>query len=121
MLINLSNHPSKDWAPEQRERAEQLWRSVVDLPFPIISPEQTTDEVVAMAVEYLQRCFALFDTSADEPRAVHLMGEMTFTYNLVEMLKSNDITVVASTTERIVTIENDVKRSIFKFVTFREY
>ena len=53
---------------------------------------------------------------------VHVMGEMTFTYNMVNALKNVGITCLASTTERLVTMTSDGKKvSDFKFVQFREY
>ena len=53
--------------------------------------------------------------------AVHIMGEMNFTYSLVSKLKAHNIRCVASTTKRETVEENDVKISKFNFVRFREY
>ena len=53
---------------------------------------------------------------------VHVMGEMTFTYNLANTLKEEGITCLASTTERNTIMTSDGKKiSEFKFVQFREY
>ena len=54
-------------------------------------------------------------------KAVHIMGEMNFTYALVNKLKANGIKCVASTTKRETVEENGVKISKFNFVRFREY
>ena len=57
-----------------------------------------------------------------ENTVVHVMGEMTFTYNLVTALKEVGIVCLASTTERLVKMMPDGKKvSEFKFVQFREY
>ena len=57
----------------------------------------------------------------DADVTVHVMGEMTFTYYLVSLLKAKGITCVASTTERIIEEKDGMKTSLFKFVKFREY
>jgi hypothetical protein len=49
------------------------------------------------------------------------MGEMVFCFRLVQLLKDAGVMVVASAAERDVSYTNDVKNSIFNFVTFREY
>jgi hypothetical protein len=45
MLLNLSNHPSVNWSPEQRAAAERQFGGVADLAFPHIDPTATTAEV----------------------------------------------------------------------------
>jgi hypothetical protein len=53
---------------------------------------------------------------------VHIMGEMTFCFALIEKLKQNNIKCIASTSKRIVnTISNNKKEIIFEFCTYREY
>ena len=50
------------------------------------------------------------------------MGEMNFTYALVEQLKLEDITAYASTTQRVVKdLGEGKKESTFEFVRFRAY
>ena len=46
---------------------------------------------------------------------------MTFTFDLVSMLKAEGITCIASTTERIADVNDNTKISEFHFVRFREY
>ncbi|MBQ8702266.1 MAG: CRISPR-associated protein [Prevotella sp.] len=116
MFINLTNHPSSGWSQEQREAARQ-YGEIVDISFPIIEPYFTKAEVEELAditVETIK--------NLDANPVVHVMGEMTFTYAIVVRLKSQGITCVASTTERLVKILPDGKKvSEFKFVQFREY
>ena len=53
---------------------------------------------------------------------IHIMGEMTFTFRLVEKLKAAGIRCVASTSERVVQELSDGKKVVqFSFVRFREY
>jgi hypothetical protein len=50
------------------------------------------------------------------------MGELTFTFKLVELLKSHGITVLASTTLRTTQdLSDGTKISKFEFVQFRSY
>ena len=118
MLLNLSNHPSKNWSSEQLEAVQKQYQSVTDLPFPQISPQATTEEVILLAKTYLKKITHDFSVLT----AVHLMGEMTFTVALVRMLQKNHIPVVCSTTERVVIEEKDGKKTMqFSFCRFRAY
>jgi len=127
MLINLSNHPSQNWSEDQRQAAVQQYSEIIDLPFPQIDPEATAKAVQELAVEYIDKIIRMlgytdvytFDFKAN---AVHVMGEMTFAFNVIKLLQQRGITCVASTTERNVIAEQDGKKTlIFKFVQFREY
>lgn len=118
LFINLSNHPSADWLPEQMEAA-QHYGAVVDLPFPNISPYDDEACIAHLADEYVQRVRSL---AQDNDVVVHLMGEMNLTYALVSRLLSLGITCLASTTERnTVNLPNGEKKSTFRFVRFRRY
>ena len=115
MLLNLSNHPSPSWPPNQLATAHQLYGEVEDLPFPPIDPDWATEEVQQLAAEYFEKVVQR------RPAAVHLMGEMTFTFALVQMLKAAGIPCLASTTRRNVTEEGGKKIVQFQFVQFRPY
>ncbi len=116
MLINLTNHPSEGWVGAQMAEALAAYGSITDMPFPQIPPHFSSAEVGALAWDYFEK------VAEHHPEAVHLMGEATFTFALVSLLKANGIPCIASTTERIVTLEeNGEKRTQFKFVRFREY
>ena len=113
MLLNLSNHPSDNWTPEQLSAAGD---AVVDMPFPQVDPDGDEAYIESLANEYLQKVLAM-----DNISAVHIMGEMNFTFALVNKLKTFGVKCVASTTQRETEEENGVKISKFKFVRFREY
>jgi hypothetical protein len=50
------------------------------------------------------------------------MGEMTFTFYIVQQCLSSGIVCVASTTERMVNENNNGNKEVqFNFVQFREY
>lgn len=113
MFVNLSNHPSSNWTPEQISAAGG---NVVDLPFPQVLPDGDEAYIENLADEYLQRILEMKDVSA-----VHLMGEMNFTFSLVNKLKAKGVRCVASTTTRETVEENGVKVSRFNFVRYRDY
>ncbi|MCX7983504.1 MAG: CRISPR-associated protein [Bacteroidetes bacterium] len=121
MLINLSNHPFTTWSQRQVEAATQLYGAVVDLPFPVVSPESDEPAVQALAHTYYDQCKQILSTVPTERNAVHVMGELTFTVALVSLLLRANIECVASTTDRIVEERNGVKFSQFQFVRFRRY
>lgn len=115
MLLNLSNHPSSTWPANQLATAIDQFGTVEDLPFPVIDPEWTTDEVRQLAELYFEKVYQR------RPSAVHLMGEMTFTFALVQKLKTAGALCLASTTERLVQEEGGKKTVEFRFVQFRPY
>ncbi|MGM9745877.1 MAG: CRISPR-associated protein [Paludibacteraceae bacterium] len=113
MFLNLSNHPSVLWSPEQLAAAGG---QVVDIPFPQVAPDGDEAYIESLADEYYDKIKAMQGVTT-----VHLMGEMNFTFALVTKLKASGIKCVASTTKRETIEENGVKISKFKFVRFREY
>jgi len=122
MLINLSNHPSTKWSPEQFA-ATRIFGKVVDLPFPDVDPSGDEEYIRSLCETYLQK---IYDMGRDGECAasevtVHIMGEMTLTFALVNALQSRGITCVASTTERVVTEVNGIRTSAFHFKQFRKY
>ncbi len=122
MLLNLSNHPSNEWSPYQKETAEQKFREISDLLFPSIEPSTSTGEVFRMAKNYAEKCLEILHFAEPADHAVHVMGELTFTHALVNELQKAGICCVASTTRRIVSKDqNGGKMSYFEFAGFREY
>ena len=118
ILINLSNHPLETWSDEQKEAAKE-YEGIIDMAFPAINPDADSKEIRDIVDEYIEQIksqMAHYDIS------VHLMGEMTFTYEMVIRLKELGIRCLASTTERNTTVTSDGKKvSEFNFVQFREY
>jgi hypothetical protein len=119
MLLNLSNHPAAAWSAEQKATAVELYSIIEDLPFPVIDPHASTEDIQRIAEDYF---IFIRNKAIEQPLTVHLMGEMTFTFVLVLLLISHDIPCVASTTERRVIEEVDGKKTVqFGFVQFRRY
>ena len=114
MLLNFTNHPSNLWLATQKEAAKE-YGDIVDMSFPQIAPEATTAEIAVLAQKYIDKIMAL------QPNAVHIMGEMTFTFAVVNGLLKANLNCIASTTKRTVTEKNGEKISVFEFVQFRPY
>jgi len=118
MLLNITNHPSTAWSINQKQTAETLYGSVIDMPFPNIEPTWTSEQIVTLAKSYAVD----IETKYTTPLTVHLMGEMTFTTILVQLLQKNNIACVASTSERVVEEKADGQKVVtFQFVQFRGY
>ena len=117
MFINLTNHSSEKW-DEKQLKAAHCYGEIVDLPFPNIEPTFTKENIMCIVKD----CTNIILGMKDENTVVHVMGEMTFTYNMVNTLKELGVTCLASTTERNTIMTPDGKKiSEFKFVQFREY
>ena len=122
MLINISNHPSERWSEEQRSVATDLYGIIQDIAFPRVSPEATSSDIAALAAGYVEQAATLAKAKENEPFAVHIMGEMTLTFKVVQSLKEMGITCVASTTFRDTLEHPDgSKTTHFRFIQFREY
>ena len=118
VFINLSNHPSHLWSDAQREAATRLGE-IVDMKFPTIDASASDDEVAQLVKESVD---AVMELAATAQVTVHVMGEMVFTHRVVCELKSHGLRCVASTTERVVTTNDDgTKTSAFRFDRFRDY
>lgn len=117
LFLNLSNHPSSAWSDEQLAAARQ-YGEVKDMEFPAIGPDADEAAIVALAEEYEKK---IMDLAKNKHLTVHIMGEMTFTFCLVERLKRKGIDCVASTTNRQVEERDGQKLSTFQFVRFRNY
>lgn len=120
MLINLTNHPSALWDKAQQQAATQ-YGTCMDMPFPAIDSEGDENYIDQLTDEYLQKILTSADGQETEV-TVHLMGEMTFVFSLLQKLQQNNIVCVASTSERISRdLGNGQKEILFKFVRFRNY
>lgn len=121
MLLNLSNHPTETWTPDQVDAALSEFGKVVYEPFPNIPPEYSGKEVYELALKYLNLCQDILkDTSSGS--AVMLSGETTFCAALSHMLLDAGYRVVCATTRRVnVDLGNGQFLKTFKFVGFRDY
>lgn len=121
MLINLSNHPFKDWEKKHQKAAMVLFDHVEDIPYPDVDPNADTSAIKLLAKEYLVRCLAQFTTPLNKNDAVHISGEPCFLFHFIRLAKNQGIPCVCSTTRRLVTNKGNIKTSIFNFVRFRNY
>lgn len=118
LFINLSNHPSSTWQPAQLAAAKQ-YGEIIDIDFPAVDALYEPEMVDHLANQHAQD---IINRGAPTCITAHVMGEMTLTFRIVELLKAQGIRCVASTTERIVTdLTDNRKETQFSFVQFREY
>ena len=121
MLLNLSSHPFVSWSKKQINRAVVLFSSIQDFPFPQIDANASKKEVYNLAQKYSYICKRILSESPDKNNAIHVMGEHTFVFYLVTLLKKKNIKCIASTTSRNSKQFGKEKLSVFGFISFREY
>ena len=122
MLINLSNHPSAKWSEKQTQKAIELYGTIQDIPFPQVNPQATSDDIKKLANDYIEQVRQLAKANENQPFAVHIMGEMTLTFQIVMLLKDENIPCVASTTFRDTIEHSDGTKTVtFSFIQFRAY
>ena len=118
MFVNFSNHPIEKWGQKQLEAAE-CYGEVVDVAFPHVDPECSTEEIKKIAREYVDKIIKL------QPDCVLCQGEFCVSYHVISGLKEKDIKVVAACSERKseeIVMDNEIKKvSKFVFIPFREY
>lgn len=118
MFLNFSNHPSHLWGQEQKEAAEQF-EQIEDLPFPQVGANWSSEEVCKLAESYADQILK------KHPDCVLCQGEFCLSWHVIELLKKAGITVVAACSERITEEvygeKGTEKKSVFRFVQFREY
>lgn len=121
VFINFSNHKSEAWSNEQKAAAWGYSKEILDISFPNVPAEYDSNQVQQLAEEMVAKIIAL------EPAAVLCQGEMTLAFKVVELLKSNKVTVLAATSNREVVESVDeatgktIKTAVFRFCKFREY
>lgn len=121
MLINLSNHPNSTWSERQLQAAREQFGEIIDIAFPVVDPTLHEEGVEELAYKYLSKIKLLANDKNAIP-VVHLMGEFSFTFALVTMLKAEGIDVIVSTSERQTEMNPDGSKTIrFDFVRFRKY
>ena len=121
MLINLSNHPSSTWSEQQMQAAYKQYGDIVDMAFPAIDPWIDEDGVDELANVYFSK-IKLLANDKSTTAVVHLMGEFSFTYALVNKLKAEGIDAIVSTSVRQTEMNADGSKTIrFDFVRFRKY
>lgn len=118
LFINLSNHPIATWSEKQLEAAKSYGK-IEEMRFPNIDSNADNAAIKDIATDYVEK---ILELNKQYDVTVHVMGEMVFTYLIVNMLKGQGIRCIASTSERCVTERADgVKENIFNFTRFRDY
>ena len=128
MLINLSNHPAYkiengiktcNWDIKQMEAASE-YGTIIDLPFPNVPPEYTTEDIYSMSLDFLHECEKLIPKG--EKTTIHITGEVTFCFSLIQMLLKKGYGCIAATSNRNVTVNDDGDKVVhYEFKHFRHY
>ena len=129
LMINLSNHPLESWGEAQIGTATSTFDELLDFPFPQIDPEWGYEEVQGLVEATTQAIIDVYNDKLDElpedtdlKLFVHIMGEQSFTFNMVNELAGEGIYCICSTTRRnTVDMGGGKKISNFEFVRFRDY
>jgi hypothetical protein len=118
IFLNLTNHPSAQWQAEQREAAA-AYGQLRDLPFPAVGAGASEADIQQLADELAAKIFQLHRQAEV---TVHLMGEMTLCFALLQRLLKAGIPCLASTSQREVVEEGDGQKTVrFRFERFRRY
>ena len=119
MLINLSNHPSTEWQQPQIEAAMEHYGGIIDLEFPDVDPMAPLPVIESLADSCIDKVMAL---AHGNDTVIHIMGEMTLTYALVNRFKEMGIKCIASCSERQC-FKNENRQIVktFNFKQFRPY
>jgi hypothetical protein len=118
LFINFSNHPSNLWQEKQLSAAN-CYGDIIDLPFPVVNESLDTSDIDVLSVNYYKQ---IQEISNFQPCTVHVMGEMTLTFNIVNKLKAAGYKCVASSSIRdVVLLPDGTKHVAFHFCRFREY
>lgn len=119
LLVNLSNHPYKDWSEDQKKAAEK-YGEIQDMAFPEIDPAMKIDkikkEIAAAQIDEIK------NMCKERRVTVHIMGEMSYTFYVVSQLKAFGIRCICSTSERDTEdLGGGEKKVTFRFKRFRDY
>lgn len=121
VFLNLSNHPSDKWSPEQHSAALHLAPKIhrlVDVPFGEVPPEHS--DIKAVVQGALGRVNAAAPT--DIIAAAMVAGEPVAVSQLVHLLEAVGVRCYAATIRReVMELDNGVKQSRFTFVQFRPF
>lgn len=143
ILINISNHPSKDWSTEQKKS----WDNIIDIPFPNVNPFADHLDIYDMAGDLFTSIVHMLyknyrkgkrGYTSKEPEknialvkklfrgvTFHVAGELSLFFALCRFIHYHDGIIVIACTERQVTeiIQKDgsvEKRAFFVFRQWRE-
>ncbi len=119
LLVNLSNHPYKDWSESQKKAAEK-YGEVQDMAFPAIDPAMKIDDIKKEIAA--PQIYEIKNMCKERRITVHIMGEMFYTFYVVSQLKAFGIRCICSTSERDTEdLGGGEKKVTFRFKRFRDY
>lgn len=127
MLINYTNHLSKNWSKEQTMAAQERYGEIIDIPFLNVVPDWTEEEVYKAACKEYKKIVEAIgeDKLQDESTAVLCQGEFTLSFLIIKFLMWKKIKVISTVSNRVVEekVEDGISKkiAIFRFLGFRAY
>lgn len=126
VLVNHTNHksvneqdPSRGWSEAQMGAALQLADEVIDLPFPVVNPRASSEDVVKQAGQAIND---LINELTGKSVAFLVQGEMSYVMSVVLLCKTIGVDCYVATSERnSIDLGNGKKTTVFNFVQFRKY
>lgn len=89
-LLNISYELFENWSAKQQQLALDRYGNVADILLPTITPKLHKVDFEQLVEAYYRK------VKIQRPKAVYLMGEPTFTFALVQRLKSAGISCIGS-------------------------
>ena len=118
IFLNISNHPSDKWDEKQRAAALAIADEIVDIPFPMVCPKDTQEDIQNISHRLI---WDIFENGGDIAYAM-VQGEFTLTFELVKDLQKRHVICMADCSERNTIVHEDGTKTVqFGFVQFREY
>lgn len=120
-FVNFTNHSSAKWAPSQVAAAKE-YGDIIDVPFPMVNPAATKEEIQELAEKSAQ------DILEQHPTLVMAQGEFTLTFAVVKKLQQKGVKCAVACTRRRTDEEVQqlaaaglTREGMFEFMGFREY
>ena len=126
MFYNISNHPiyseKTTWSAEQQAEAKRLGGTLIDVPFPTVTPDMSDEQLRSIAHEVARDLAG--QTPYGDQRVAMVAGEYATTILLIGELQAMGFTCLFGQSERIAEerIEDGKVVVVHKFVFrgFRE-
>jgi len=76
MLINLTNHPLKNWSVKQSKIAVSEYSQIQDLSFPDINPNASNSDIFSLVEKYFDEIQKILNNFSNQNNAVHLSSAL---------------------------------------------
>lgn len=117
LLINHTNHPYARWSEPQKLHTTEIYKEVIDMPFPNVDPRMSINDIRLKVIDQLDH-LNLSYTNYD----ILITGEMTYVYQYVTEASARRIRCICATTKRHTqTMDDGSILRTFTFIKYRDY